>query len=64
MLPAFQAEVYQASVVTSVAPDSDIKSSRHTSSLQNVSPESREHVATTNHGEQRIRTVRPHPNWY
>ncbi|MFF1342454.1 hypothetical protein ACFVYT_32025 [Streptomyces sp. NPDC058290] len=59
-----QGEIYHAAVVTSVTPDGDIKLTQHTSSFQNVSLESREHVATRNHGEQRIRIVRPHPNWY
>ncbi|MEU6894836.1 amidase domain-containing protein [Streptomyces sp. NPDC046557] len=59
-----QGEIYHAAVVTSVTPDGDIKLSQHTSSFQNVSLDSREHVATKNHGEQRIHIVRPHPNWY
>ncbi|KOG85692.1 amidase domain-containing protein [Streptomyces varsoviensis] len=57
-------ETYHAAVVTSVTPDGDIKLTQHTSSWQNVSLEAREHVATRNHGEQRIHIVRPHPNWY
>ncbi|MEU4732070.1 amidase domain-containing protein [Streptomyces sp. NPDC023588] len=59
-----QGEIYHAAVVTSVTPDGDIKLTQHTSSFQNVSLDSREHVATKNHGEQRIHIVRPHPNWY
>lgn len=59
-----QGEVYHAAVVTSVTPDGDIKLTQHTSSFQNVSLESREHIATKNHGEQRVHIVRPHPNWY
>ncbi|MFE2547306.1 amidase domain-containing protein [Streptomyces sp. NPDC059355] len=57
-------EIYHAAVVTSVTPDGDVKLSQHTSSFQNVSLDSREHVATRNHGEQRVHIVRPHPNWY
>lgn len=57
-------EIYHAAVVTSVTPYGDIKLTQHTSSFQNVSLDSREHVATRNHGEQRIHIVRPHPNWY
>ncbi|MEU6864142.1 hypothetical protein ABZ924_12830 [Streptomyces sp. NPDC046876] len=45
-------------------PDGDVKLTQHTSSFQNVSLDSREHVATRNRGEQRIHIVRPHPNWY
>ncbi|PHQ51642.1 hypothetical protein BLA24_12470 [Streptomyces cinnamoneus] len=59
-----QGETYHAAVVTSVTPDGDIKLSQHTGEWQNVSLEAREHVATRNHGEQRIHIVRPHPNWY
>ncbi|WP_171162009.1 amidase domain-containing protein [Streptomyces sp. I05A-00742] len=57
-------ETYHAAVVTSVTPDGDIKLTQHTSSWKNVSLEAREHVATRNHGEQRIHIVRPHPDWY
>ncbi|GAA3048889.1 hypothetical protein GCM10020000_31630 [Streptomyces olivoverticillatus] len=59
-----QGESHHAAVVTSVTPDGDIKLTQHTSSFQNVSLAAREHVATNNHGEQRIRIVRPSPNWY
>ncbi|MDT0450534.1 amidase domain-containing protein [Streptomyces hesseae] len=59
-----QGETYHAALVTSVSPDGDIKLSQHTSSWQNVSLDSRVHIATRNDGEQRIRFVRPHPNWY
>ncbi|RPF29864.1 putative amidase-like protein [Streptomyces sp. Ag109_G2-6] len=59
-----QGEIYHAAVVTSVTPDGDIKLTQHTSSFQNVSLDSREHVATRNHGQQRVHIVRPHPNWY
>ncbi|GAA0420555.1 amidase domain-containing protein [Streptomyces luteireticuli] len=57
-------ETYHAAVVTSVTPDGDIKLTQHTSSWQNVSLDSRVHIATRNDGEQRIHIVRPHPNWY
>ncbi|MEV4437622.1 amidase domain-containing protein [Streptomyces sp. NPDC049577] len=59
-----QGETHHAAVVTSVTPDGDIKLTQHTSNFQNVSLESREHIANTNNGEQRIRIVRPKPNWY
>ncbi|MHA7959999.1 amidase domain-containing protein [Streptomyces sp. L500] len=59
-----QGETYHAALVTSVSPDGDIKLSQHTSSWQNVSLDSRVHIANRNDGEQRIRFVRPHPNWY
>lgn len=59
-----QGEIYHAAVVTSVTPDGDIKLTQHTSSFQNVSLDSRVHVATRNHGEQRVHIVRPHPDWY
>ncbi|MEU1781798.1 amidase domain-containing protein [Streptomyces abikoensis] len=59
-----QGETYHAAVVTSVTPDGDVKLSQHTSSWQNVSLNSRVHIATRNDGEQRIHIVRPHPNWY
>ncbi|MEU3355713.1 amidase domain-containing protein [Streptomyces sp. NPDC037389] len=59
-----QGETHHAAVVTSVTPDGDIKLAQHTSSFQNVSLDSRLHVADRNNGEQRIRIVRPKPNWY
>ncbi|WP_406514314.1 amidase domain-containing protein [Streptomyces sp. NBC_00161] len=57
-------ETHHAAVVTSVTPDGDIKLTQHTSSFQNVSLDSREHIANRNGGEQRIRIVRPEPDWY
>ncbi|MFI1970264.1 hypothetical protein [Streptomyces cinnamoneus] len=59
-----QGETYHAAVVTSVTPEGDIKLTGHTSSWQNVSLEARAHIATNNSGEQRIRIVRPQPNWH
>nr|WP_234344168.1 hypothetical protein [Streptomyces sp. WM6372] len=57
-------ETHHAAVVTSVTPDGDIKLTQHTSSFQNVSLDSREHIAHRNGGEQGTRIVRPEPNWY
>ncbi|MFE5625470.1 amidase domain-containing protein [Streptomyces virginiae] len=57
-------ETHHAAVVTSVTPDGDIKLTQHTSSFQNVSLDSREHIANRNGGEQRVRIVRPEPDWY
>ncbi|MEV4744229.1 amidase domain-containing protein [Streptomyces sp. NPDC049555] len=59
-----QGETHHAAVVTSVTPDGDIKLTQHTDAFRNVSLESREHIANRNNGEQRIRIVRPKPNWY
>ncbi|MFI0738140.1 amidase domain-containing protein [Streptomyces sp. NPDC021100] len=59
-----QGETHHAAVVTAVTPDGDIKLTQHTSNLQNVSLDSRLHVADRNDGEQRIRIVRPKPDWY
>ncbi|MGW7450164.1 amidase domain-containing protein [Streptomyces sp. NPDC054787] len=57
-------ETHHAAVVTSVTPDGDIKLTQRTSSFQNVSLDSGEHIAHRNGGEQRIRIVRPEPDWY
>ncbi|MFG2826466.1 amidase domain-containing protein [Streptomyces sp. NPDC048434] len=55
---------HHAAVVTSVTPDGEIKYTQHQDSYQNVSLQGRLPATEEAEGQQKIRIVRPHPDWY
>ncbi|MFE2431239.1 amidase domain-containing protein [Streptomyces sp. NPDC059373] len=55
---------HHAAIVTAVTPDGDIKYTQHSDSYQNVSLDGRLPAETEAEGQQNIRIVRPHPDWY
>ncbi|WP_274912387.1 amidase domain-containing protein [Streptomyces sp. WZ-12] len=55
---------HHAAVVTAVMPDGEIKYTQHQDSYQNVSLEGRLPTTEKAEGQQNIRIVRPHPDWY
>ncbi|MFB6436799.1 amidase domain-containing protein [Streptomyces sp. NPDC056411] len=55
---------HHAAVVTAVMPDGEIKYTQHQDSYQNVSLQGRLPTTEKSEGQQRIRIVRPHPDWY
>ncbi|WP_240150994.1 MULTISPECIES: amidase domain-containing protein [Streptomyces] len=55
---------HHAAVVTAVMPDGEIKYTQHQDSYQNVSLQGRLPATERAEGQQRIRVVRPHPDWY
>ncbi|MCZ1008616.1 amidase domain-containing protein [Streptomyces lydicus] len=55
---------HHAAVVTAVMPDGEVKYTQHQDSYQNVSLEGRLPATEKAEGQQRIRIVRPHPDWY
>lgn len=59
-----QGETHHAAIVTAVMPDGEIKYTQHSDSYENVSLEGRLPHETESEGQQNIRIVRPHPDWY
>lgn len=59
-----QGNTHHAAVVTAVMPDGEVKYTQHQDSYQNVSLQGRLPAAEKAEGQQRIRIVRPHPDWY
>ncbi|MFB6608310.1 amidase domain-containing protein [Streptomyces noursei] len=59
-----QGNTHHAAVVTAVMPDGEIKYTQHQDSYQNVSLQGRLPTTEKAEGQQRIRIVRPHPDWY
>ncbi len=57
-------QTHHAAVVTAVMPDGEIKYTQHTDSHQNISLPGRTPHETEAEGQQNIRFVRPHPDWY
>ncbi|MFD8329656.1 amidase domain-containing protein [Streptomyces lydicus] len=55
---------HHAAVVTAVMPDGEIKYTQHQDSYQNVSLQGRLPATEKAEGQQKIRIVRPHPDWY
>ncbi|MFF4949981.1 amidase domain-containing protein [Streptomyces chattanoogensis] len=55
---------HHAAVVTAVMPDGEIKYTQHQDSYQNVSLQGRLPATEKAEGQQNIRIVRPHPDWY
>ncbi|WP_269856985.1 amidase domain-containing protein [Streptomyces sp. RPT161] len=55
---------HHAAVVTAVTPDGDIRYTQHTDSYQNVSLDGRMPHEIEAEGQQKIRIVRPKPDWY
>ncbi|MDG4857908.1 amidase domain-containing protein [Streptomyces sp. T-3] len=55
---------HHAAIVTAVMPDGEIKLTQHTDSYKNVSLDGRLTASEKNQGDQNIRIVRPHPDWY
>lgn len=55
---------HHAAVVTAVMPDGEVKYTQHQDSYQNVSLQGRLPATEKAEGQQRIRIVRPHPDWY
>ncbi|MFF3564380.1 amidase domain-containing protein [Streptomyces sp. NPDC002574] len=55
---------HHAAVVTAVTPDGDIKYTQHSDSYQNVSLDGRMGAEVKAEGQQNLRIVRPHPDWY
>ncbi|MGW7245987.1 amidase domain-containing protein [Streptomyces decoyicus] len=55
---------HHAAVVTAVMPDGEVKYTQHQDSYQNVSLPGRLPATEKAEGQQRIRIVRPHPDWY
>jgi hypothetical protein len=47
-----------------VMPDGEIKYTQHSDSRQNVSLEGRIDSTEQAEGQQKVRIVRPHPDWY
>ncbi|MFE3882786.1 amidase domain-containing protein [Streptomyces lydicus] len=59
-----QGNTHHAAVVTSVTPDGEIKYTQHQDPYQNVSLQGRLPATEKAEGQQKIRIVRPHPDWY
>ncbi|WP_333768665.1 amidase domain-containing protein [Streptomyces sp. IBSBF 2435] len=59
-----QGETHHAAIVTAVMPDGEIKYTQHSDSHVDVSLEGRLPHETESEGQQNIRIVRPHPDWY
>ncbi|NJP47075.1 amidase domain-containing protein [Actinacidiphila epipremni] len=57
-------QTHHAAIVTAVMPDGEIKYTQHTDSYQNVSLQGRLPHETEAEGQQNVRIVRPHPDWY
>lgn len=57
-------ETHHAAIVTAVMPDGEIKYTQHSDPYQNVSLEGRLPHETESEGQQNLRIVRPHPDWY
>ncbi|MCQ4044367.1 amidase domain-containing protein [Streptantibioticus rubrisoli] len=57
-------EAHHAAVITSVTPDGDIKYTQHNADYKNVSLDGHLPSFVESKGAQRIRIVRPMPNWY
>jgi hypothetical protein len=55
---------HHTAIVTAVMPDGEIKYTQHTDSYQNVSFQGRLPHETEAEGQQNVRFVRPHPDWY
>ncbi|MGW7485620.1 amidase domain-containing protein [Streptomyces sp. NPDC054786] len=55
---------HHAAVVTAVMPDGEVKYTQHQDSYQNASLQGRLPATEKAEGQQRIRIVRPHPDWY
>ncbi|MCH6159650.1 amidase domain-containing protein [Streptomyces marispadix] len=55
---------HHTAVVTAVMPDGEIKYTQHSDSRQNVSLEGRIDSTEQAEGRQKVRIVRPHPDWY
>ncbi|WP_406478221.1 amidase domain-containing protein [Streptomyces platensis] len=55
---------HHAAVVTAVMPDGEVKYTQHQDSYQNVSLQGRVPATEKAEGQQKIRIVRPHPDWY
>jgi hypothetical protein len=55
---------HHAAVVTAVMPDGEIKYTQHQDSYQNASLQGRLPATEKAEGQQKIRIVRPHPDWY
>ncbi|MGY0491360.1 amidase domain-containing protein [Streptomyces sp. WG-D5] len=55
---------HHVAIVTAVMPDGEIKYTQHNEEYQNVSLEGRLPSTEKNEGQQNLRIVRPHPDWY
>jgi hypothetical protein len=55
---------HHAAVVTAVMPDGEIKYTQHSSNQHDVSLQGRMGAEEKAEGDQNIRIVRPHPDWY
>lgn len=63
--PAIESgNTHHAAIVTAVMPDGEIKYTQHSDPYENVSLEGRLPHETESEGQQNIRIVRPHPDWY
>ncbi|MER0481455.1 amidase domain-containing protein [Streptomyces sp. Edi2] len=59
-----QGHTHHAAVVTSVTPDGEIKYTEHQGPYQHVSLQGRLPATEKAERQQKIRIVRPHPDWY
>ncbi|MQY11969.1 hypothetical protein SRB5_20970 [Streptomyces sp. RB5] len=57
-------DTHHAAVVTAVMPDGEIKYTQHSDPHQNISLDGRTPHAVEAEGQQNLRFVRPHPDWY
>ncbi|UYB41127.1 amidase domain-containing protein [Streptomyces sp. Je 1-4] len=55
---------HHAAIVTGVMPDGEIKYTQHSDPYQNASLQGRLPAVEKGEGQQRVRIVRPHPDWY
>ncbi|MEU9125137.1 amidase domain-containing protein [Streptomyces sp. NPDC048506] len=55
---------HHAAIVTAVMPDGEIKYTQHSDPYQNASLQGRLPAVEKAEGQQRVRIVRPHPDWY
>jgi hypothetical protein len=55
---------HHAAIVTAVMPDGEIKYTQHSDPYENVSLQGRLPHETEAEGQQNVRFVRPHPDWY